>query len=977
MEIVSYWRNLCVEEKDMSKKHNLLAASLTTAVAVSVVSPTVNAETTGFKDFKKGQSHYEAVMALVDRGIITGFPDQTFRPNQELIRAHAAILFVRALQLDVPEDAEELLQHFDDVNIDSQYASFIAALKSSEIVPDVEHLFRSNDPLTREEMATWLVRAFDLQKKDDQEVPLTDLYKVAPIHRENVEILYQNGITKGKGDGSYGPKEPVTRAQFSTFFYRALSYQETKIAEVERPGDIKIDAGSTFSLPQYVNVTYGDGNESKRKVEWNDEELDITTPGIYELEGDVVGTDLTANITIIVDEVPLEFTKVETPNLKQIKIFTNHSRYDQEAITNPKNYLITDEDDDEIDVKDITVNDNEVLITLNHTIRDKVNVLVNEDILGEDTIFEVEPEDDSEPEIVDIKAISKKAIEIRFSEPIDFGVGNGEVVEDDEIEEAFEIEDGKYYIKEIKVLENGEVAQLHLYSTLDEDDYSLEIDEDVIRDYNDNELDDSRVSFEVEYDDDEPEIIEVKDVYPNRFTLVFDKEIELDNDDDIEESFHHTSRDIDAEKVFVQNRNEVVVMFNQEDLMSGEEEIIVEDDVVEDLWGNENDSFRKEVEVIEDETAPEIENVEMVHETEADGNNVQLKVTFSEPVLEDEAEDIDYYHLSDEDENYVMIKRAELVNDEENGSIDQTVLLTLGNRYGEFPDSTYTLEVNRISDLFENQNEDLQFEFEAGSEEPPQDFTGDIIYNDDNEDQVIFVVDFGEEMAESGYYSIKELDKYELTVNNTSVLLEELNNLSGLEVEIEAKNNGRFAEITIQKEDDLNEEWDNFFDDMIDMIEDEDEDDIQLTVGRVADKNNNKTKQFANHVELDLKASFEVKRDQIKAIATDTIEIQLDDQLDDFDDHDIFVYVDEDDNGEYDAGERLDVEISPVNENGKSKLVITLEDELDEDARYDHETVYVATKASVDITNQYGQELIIDHVRVEDGIVSSLAGCNV
>jgi len=48
---------------------------------------------------------------------------------------------------------------------------------------------------------------------------------VSPTHRESVQILADYGLTDQLED--FRPKAPVTRGQFSSFLYRALTDQDT------------------------------------------------------------------------------------------------------------------------------------------------------------------------------------------------------------------------------------------------------------------------------------------------------------------------------------------------------------------------------------------------------------------------------------------------------------------------------------------------------------------------------------------------------------------------------------------------------------------------------------------------------------------------------------------------------------------------------------------------------------------------------
>lgn len=51
-----------------------------------------------FKDVKKGQTAYDAVSQLAAAGITTGYEDNTFRPNEHLTRGHVSAFLARAMK---------------------------------------------------------------------------------------------------------------------------------------------------------------------------------------------------------------------------------------------------------------------------------------------------------------------------------------------------------------------------------------------------------------------------------------------------------------------------------------------------------------------------------------------------------------------------------------------------------------------------------------------------------------------------------------------------------------------------------------------------------------------------------------------------------------------------------------------------------------------------------------------------------------
>src|SRR5699024_12448139 len=78
-------------------------------------------------------------------------------------------------------------------------------------------LFRPDDSITRQQVASVILLARDLESynsSDKQEINLND---VDDSHKERVQILADLGITNQYDN--YRPRESITRGAFATMFY--------------------------------------------------------------------------------------------------------------------------------------------------------------------------------------------------------------------------------------------------------------------------------------------------------------------------------------------------------------------------------------------------------------------------------------------------------------------------------------------------------------------------------------------------------------------------------------------------------------------------------------------------------------------------------------------------------------------------------------------------------------------------------------
>lgn len=192
-------------------------------LALSLFVPSVGAAGQTFTDYNENNFGFKEVSSLVNKGVIKGYGDGSFKPDRKVNRAETAIMFQRALGLEVPANRTS----FKDIPAASDFADAAAAVKAKGIFQgNSDGTFGPGDFLTREQMASVLVRAFGLQELSSSDVRFNDLNQVSPSHIKDVKILYQYGITNGKADGSYDPKGTVSRAEFSVFMYRSLQLIE-------------------------------------------------------------------------------------------------------------------------------------------------------------------------------------------------------------------------------------------------------------------------------------------------------------------------------------------------------------------------------------------------------------------------------------------------------------------------------------------------------------------------------------------------------------------------------------------------------------------------------------------------------------------------------------------------------------------------------------------------------------------------------
>jgi hypothetical protein len=172
-----------------------------------------------FHDVPITHPHRPAIQLVADKGIASGTTATTYSPDAPVNRGQMATFLARSQGLS-PQGSTR----FSDVAPDNVHAGAISAIADQGWATGrSDGTFGPFDPVTREQMATFLDRAFG---------PLPDAPPGAfsdtagSVHRLAIDRVAAAGIARGPGDGTYRPAESVTRGQMATFLFRAVGREQ-------------------------------------------------------------------------------------------------------------------------------------------------------------------------------------------------------------------------------------------------------------------------------------------------------------------------------------------------------------------------------------------------------------------------------------------------------------------------------------------------------------------------------------------------------------------------------------------------------------------------------------------------------------------------------------------------------------------------------------------------------------------------------
>ena len=208
-----------------SKSTALLALGLTATVTAPIVAPVVMVAPASAATLSDVQSHWARpfIEALADKGIITGFPDGTYKPNQPVTRAQFAAIVQKAFNKSPIRSS----RGFADVASNYWAANAIdAAYETGFLSGYPNNQFRPDEQIPRVQVLVSLSSGLNL--KADQATATTlaayaDARQIPSYATEGVAAATEDNIVVNYPNVSYlNPNDVTTRAEVAAFIYQAL-----------------------------------------------------------------------------------------------------------------------------------------------------------------------------------------------------------------------------------------------------------------------------------------------------------------------------------------------------------------------------------------------------------------------------------------------------------------------------------------------------------------------------------------------------------------------------------------------------------------------------------------------------------------------------------------------------------------------------------------------------------------------------------
>ena len=214
-------------------KIRLFSCLLAAVVLLSAV-PGLAISEAGYTDVPVDHWAYEDIRKVTDAGLFQGVDATTFGVGETMTRAQFVTALVRLFGWEtvIPESPT----FTDCAETGRWFYSAVETAYANGALPPYASTFRPMDPITREEMATMIVRSLGYTslagRLSASALPFTDV----TTNQGYIAVAYDLGIVNGYDGGLFKPDQAATREQAAAVLGRLYDKYSAASRQVDRTG---------------------------------------------------------------------------------------------------------------------------------------------------------------------------------------------------------------------------------------------------------------------------------------------------------------------------------------------------------------------------------------------------------------------------------------------------------------------------------------------------------------------------------------------------------------------------------------------------------------------------------------------------------------------------------------------------------------------------------------------------------------------
>ena len=226
----------------MKQKTTKRAMSMALAVALSLAPVQAMAATD-----VSGHWAEKVIKQWQDKGLISGYEDGTFKPNNNITRAEFVLILNNAMGFEKKGTVS-----FKDVKDNDWFKNAVAIAVGEGYTSGYQDgTFKPNATITRAEAAVMIAKAAGLENNEAETFKFSDNGSIPAWACGSVGAVVKAGYMSGYPDGTFGAIKSITRAEAVSSLNRMLLDAEEN-QEVEESKDVIVDKDDTIIKDQVI-----------------------------------------------------------------------------------------------------------------------------------------------------------------------------------------------------------------------------------------------------------------------------------------------------------------------------------------------------------------------------------------------------------------------------------------------------------------------------------------------------------------------------------------------------------------------------------------------------------------------------------------------------------------------------------------------------------------------------------------------------
>lgn len=165
------------------------------------------------------------VERLAELGIVDGYLDGSFRPNDSINRVEFVTMLTRSVHLQA-QGGLTIADFIDYEQIPVWARPYVAdAVSAGVVVGYADRSFRATNNITRAEMATMVMKSTGKPVISDRSSTFADEAQMPSWAQPFIVAATEIGLVKGRGNNKFSPNELTTRAEAATIMINLLDLE--------------------------------------------------------------------------------------------------------------------------------------------------------------------------------------------------------------------------------------------------------------------------------------------------------------------------------------------------------------------------------------------------------------------------------------------------------------------------------------------------------------------------------------------------------------------------------------------------------------------------------------------------------------------------------------------------------------------------------------------------------------------------------